>query len=83
MSQATIMGYYKNYTTSAAIEAVNGLLQLARRRGRGADRRAPCHTVVLSNIQGPAHQMGSELLISSAPLGLVTGIEGARRVSIA
>lgn len=30
-----ILGYYKNYTTSAAIEAVNGLLQLARRRARG------------------------------------------------
>ena len=30
-----ILGYYKNYTTSAAIESVNGLLQLARRRARG------------------------------------------------
>jgi len=30
-----ILGYFKNYTTSAAIEAVNGLLQLARRRARG------------------------------------------------
>lgn len=30
-----ILGYYQNYTTSAAIEAVNGLLQLARRRARG------------------------------------------------
>ena len=30
-----ILGYYKNYTTSAAIEAVNGLLQLAKRRARG------------------------------------------------
>lgn len=30
-----ILGYYKNYTTSAAIEALNGLLQLARRRARG------------------------------------------------
>jgi transposase len=30
-----ILGYYNNYTTSAAIEAVNGLLQLARRRARG------------------------------------------------
>jgi transposase len=30
-----ILGYYKNYTTSAAIEAINGLLQLARRRARG------------------------------------------------
>lgn len=30
-----ILGYYRNYTTSAAIEAINGLLQLARRRARG------------------------------------------------
>jgi transposase len=30
-----ILGYFKNYTTSAAIESVNGLLQLARRRARG------------------------------------------------
>lgn len=30
-----ILGYYKNYTTSAAIEAVNNVLQLARRRARG------------------------------------------------
>lgn len=30
-----ILGYYNNYTTSAAIEAVNRLLQLARRRARG------------------------------------------------
>ena len=30
-----ILGYYKNYTTSAAVEAINGLLQLARRRARG------------------------------------------------
>lgn len=30
-----ILGYFKNYTTSAAIEAVNGLLQLARKRARG------------------------------------------------
>jgi transposase len=30
-----ILGYFKNYSTSAAIEAVNGLLQLARRRARG------------------------------------------------
>lgn len=33
-----ILGYYKNYTTSAAIEAINGLLQLARRRARGYRR---------------------------------------------
>jgi transposase len=33
-----IMGYYQNYTTSAAIEAINGLLQLARRRARGYRR---------------------------------------------
>lgn len=30
-----ILGYFKNYTTSAAIEAINGLLQLARCRARG------------------------------------------------
>ncbi len=35
---AGILGYYGNYTTSAAIEAVNGLLQLARRRARGYRR---------------------------------------------
>jgi len=33
-----IMGYYKNHTTPAAIKAVNGLLQLARRRARGYRR---------------------------------------------
>jgi transposase len=33
-----ILGYFGNYTTSAAIEAVNGLLQLARRRARGYRR---------------------------------------------
>lgn len=33
-----ILGYFKNYTTSAAIEAINGLLQLARRRARGYRR---------------------------------------------
>ena len=33
-----MVGYYKNYTTSAAIEAVNGLLQLARHRARGYRR---------------------------------------------
>ena len=30
-----ILGYFNNYTTSAAIEAINGLLQFARRRARG------------------------------------------------
>ena len=33
-----IMGYYNNYTTSGAIEAVNSLIQLARRRARGYRR---------------------------------------------
>lgn len=33
-----ILGYFRHYTTSAAIEAVNGLLQLARRRARGYRR---------------------------------------------
>ena len=33
-----IMGYFRNYTTSAAIEAIKGLLQLARRRARGYRR---------------------------------------------
>jgi len=32
---AGIMGYYQNYTTSAAIEALNGKLQLAKRHARG------------------------------------------------
>lgn len=36
--QEGILGYYQNYTTSAAIEAINGLLQLARRRARGYRR---------------------------------------------
>ena len=35
-----LLGYFKNYTTSAAIEAINGLLQLARRRARGYRRFA-------------------------------------------
>lgn len=30
-----ILGYFQHYTTSAAIEALNGVLQLARRRARG------------------------------------------------
>ncbi len=30
-----ILGYFKKYTTSAVIESINGLLQLARRRARG------------------------------------------------
>ena len=30
-----IMGYYQNYTTSAALEALNGKLQLAKRNARG------------------------------------------------
>ena len=29
------MGYYQNYTTSAALEALNGKLQLAKRNARG------------------------------------------------
>jgi transposase len=33
-----ILGYYQNYTTSSAIEAINGLLQLAKRRARGYRR---------------------------------------------
>ncbi|MBB5353421.1 transposase [Haloferula luteola] len=33
-----ILGYYQNYTTSSALEAVNGLLQLAKRRARGYRR---------------------------------------------
>ena len=33
-----ILGYFRNYTTSAAIEAINGHLQLARRRARGYRR---------------------------------------------
>ncbi len=30
-----ILAYYDNWTTSAAIEAINGKLQLARKRARG------------------------------------------------
>lgn len=30
-----ILGYFNNYTTSAAVEALNGLLQPARRRDKG------------------------------------------------
>lgn len=33
-----ILGYYQNHTTSAAIEAINGHLQLAKRRARGYRR---------------------------------------------
>lgn len=58
-----IMGYYQNYTTSAAIEAVNNLLQLARRRARGYRRfenfRAMAYWIAgrleLRGLRAPTH----------------------------
>ena len=58
-----ILGYYKNFTTSAAIEAINGLLQLARRRARGYRRfenfRAMAYWIAgrleIPAMRGPTH----------------------------
>lgn len=52
-----ILGYFKNYTTSAAIEAVNGLLQLARARARGYR--------TFRNFQAMAYWIAGKLVIHS------------------
>lgn len=50
-----ILGYFNNYTTSAAIESVNGLLQLARRRARGYRK--------FRNFQAIAYWIAGKLVI--------------------
>lgn len=56
-----ILGYYQNYTTSAAIEAINGLLQLAKRRARGYRR--------FENFQAIAYWTAGKLTLkNSSPL---------------
>jgi transposase len=50
-----ILGYFKNYTTSAAIEAINGLLQLARQRA--------CGYLTIRNFQAMAYWIASGLSI--------------------
>jgi len=54
-----ILGYFNNYTTSAAIEAVNGLLQLARRRARGYR--------TFRNFQAMAYWIAGGLTIENRP----------------
>ena len=54
-----ILGYFKNYTTSAAIESVNGLLQLARRRARGYR--------TFRNFQAMAYWIAGGLVIQNHP----------------
>ncbi|MEX1044508.1 MAG: ISL3 family transposase [Chthoniobacterales bacterium] len=54
-----ILGYFNNYTTSAAIEAVNGLLQLARRRARGYR--------TFRNFQAMAYWIAGGLTIQTRP----------------
>lgn len=51
-----ILGYFKNYTTSAALEAVNGLLQLARARARGYR--------TFRNFQAIAYWIAGKLVIN-------------------
>lgn len=55
-----ILGYFNNYTTSAAIEAVNGLLQLARRRARGYR--------TFRNFQAMAYWIAGGLTIGTRPI---------------
>jgi len=55
-----ILGYFNNYTTSAAIEAVNGLLQLARRRARGYR--------TFRNFQAMAYWIAGGLTIKNHPM---------------
>ncbi len=55
-----ILGYFNNYTTSAAIEAVNGLLQLARRRARGYR--------TFRNFQAMAYWIAGGLIIENHPI---------------
>jgi len=54
-----ILGYFNHYTTSAAIEAVNGLLQLARRRARGYR--------TFRNFQAMAYWIAGGLTIEPRP----------------
>lgn len=53
-----ILGYYQNYTTSAAIEAINGLLQLAKRRARGYRR--------FENFRAIAYWMAGKLTLKNS-----------------
>lgn len=55
-----ILGYFNNYTTSTAIEAVNGLLQLARRRARGYR--------TFRNFQAMAYWIAGGLTIETRPV---------------
>ena len=55
-----ILGYFNNYTTSAAIEAVNGLLQLARRRARGYR--------TFRNFQAMAYWIAGGLTLKCRPI---------------
>lgn len=55
-----ILGYYQNYTTSAAIEAINGLLQLAKRRARGYRR--------FENFRAIAYWIAGKLTLKSQVL---------------
>lgn len=55
-----ILGYYQNYTTSAAIEAINGTLQLAKRRARGYR--------VFANFQAIAYWMAGKLTLKNQNL---------------
>lgn len=54
------MGYYKNYTTSAAIEAIDGLLQRARRRARGYRR--------FENFRAIAYWIAGGLSLQECPV---------------
>jgi transposase len=55
-----ILGYFNHYTTSLAIEAVNGLLQLARRRVRGYR--------TFRNFQAMAYWIAGGLTIEFQPI---------------
>jgi len=52
-----ILAYYQNYTTSSAIEAINGLLQLARRRARGYRR--------FENFRAIAYWLAGKLVLKN------------------
>jgi transposase len=54
-----ILGYYRNFTTSAAIEAINNQLQLARRRARGYRR--------FENFRAIAYWIAGGLTIEPRP----------------
>jgi Transposase len=55
-----ILGYFNNYTTSAVIEAINGLLQLARRRARGYQ--------TFRKFQAMAYWIAGGLTIQTCPI---------------